>query len=75
MTELLGSGVLIVVTNPVDALCTLLVQRHGLDRRRVLGYTLNDTLRLRTAYGLETFHPEQEIRNAVHEAAPRVLPG
>jgi malate/lactate dehydrogenase len=49
MTERLGPGVLIVVTNPVDALCTLLVRRHGLDRRRVLGYTLNDTLRLRTA--------------------------
>jgi malate/lactate dehydrogenase len=49
MTQLLGPAVLIVVTNPVDALCTLLVQRHGLDRRRVLGYTLNDTLRLRTA--------------------------
>jgi malate/lactate dehydrogenase len=49
MTQLLGPGVLIVVTNPVDALCTLVVQHHGLDRRRVLGYTLNDTLRLRTA--------------------------
>jgi malate/lactate dehydrogenase len=40
-------GVLIMVTNPVDALCT----RYGGDRRRVLGYTLNDTLRLRTAIG------------------------
>jgi malate/lactate dehydrogenase len=38
-------GVLIMVTNPVDALCTRL---QG-DRRRVLGYTLNDSLRLRTA--------------------------
>jgi malate/lactate dehydrogenase len=38
-------GVLIMVTNPVDALCT----RMRLDRRRTLGYTLNDSLRLRTA--------------------------
>jgi malate/lactate dehydrogenase len=41
-------GVLIMVTNPVDVLCTL-VQRHtGLDRRQIIGYTLNDTLRFRT---------------------------
>ena len=38
-------GVLIMVTNPVDALCS----RLGGDRAKVLGYTLNDTLRLRTA--------------------------
>jgi malate/lactate dehydrogenase len=38
-------GVLIVVTNPVDALCS----RLGGDRRKLLGYTLNDSLRLRTA--------------------------
>jgi malate dehydrogenase len=49
IAERLGDGVLIMVTNPVDALCTWLVERRGLDRRRVLGYTLNDTLRLRTA--------------------------
>jgi malate dehydrogenase len=41
-------GVVIVVTNPVDPLCTLLRERAGLDRRRVLGYTCNDGLRLRT---------------------------
>jgi malate dehydrogenase len=41
-------GVLIVVTNPVDALCTWALNRTGLERTRVLGYTLNDTLRLRT---------------------------
>ncbi len=38
-------GVLIMVTNPVDALCS----RLGGDRLKVLGYTLNDSLRLRTA--------------------------
>jgi malate dehydrogenase len=42
-------GVLILVTNPVDPLCTWAQRRTGLDRRKVLGYTLNDSLRLRTA--------------------------
>jgi malate dehydrogenase len=41
-------GLLLIVTNPVDPLCTWIQQRRGLDRRRVVGYTLNDTLRLRT---------------------------
>ena len=49
MAERLGDAVVVMVTNPVDALCTRLVSLHGLDRRRVLGYTLNDSLRLRTA--------------------------
>jgi malate/lactate dehydrogenase len=44
-------GVLIVVTNPVDPLDTWLARRTGLDRRRLLGYTLNDSLRLRTGVG------------------------
>src|ERR1700722_1127706 len=41
-------GVAIVVTNPVDPLVTRLHRRTGLDRRRLLGYTINDSLRLRT---------------------------
>ena len=41
-------GTIVVVTNPVDPLVTRLQQRTGLDRRRILGYTLNDSLRLRT---------------------------
>ncbi len=45
-------GVLVVVTNPVDPLVTWLQPRTGLDRGRVLGYTFNDTLRLRTGVGL-----------------------
>ena len=44
-------GTVIVVTNPVDPLVHGLQVRLGLDRRRVLGYTANDTLRLRTAVG------------------------
>jgi malate/lactate dehydrogenase len=41
-------GALVVVTNPVDPLVTRLHRRTGLDRRRILGYTINDSLRLRT---------------------------
>jgi malate/lactate dehydrogenase len=41
-------GLVIVVTNPVDPLVTRLRARTGLERRRILGYTLNDSLRLRT---------------------------
>lgn len=44
-------GVAIVVTNPVDPLVTRLQARTGIDRRGILGYTLNDSLRLRTAIG------------------------
>jgi malate dehydrogenase len=43
--------VIVMVTNPVDALCTWLQRRRGLDRRRLVGYTANDSLRLRTAVG------------------------
>lgn len=41
-------GVVIVVTNPVDPIVTRLQMRTGLDRHRIVGYTLNDSLRLRT---------------------------
>jgi malate/lactate dehydrogenase len=44
-------GVLLVVTNPVDPLCTWVLPRTSLDRGRVLGYTLNDSLRVRTGIG------------------------
>jgi len=36
------------VTNPVDPLCTWIQRWSGIERLRVLGYTLNDSLRLRT---------------------------
>jgi malate dehydrogenase len=41
-------GLAILVTNPVDPLCTWALPRSRLERERLLGYTLNDTLRLRT---------------------------
>lgn len=46
-------GVVLVVTNPVDVLVTWAVEQTGLPRERVVGYTLNDSLRLRTALGDE----------------------
>jgi len=50
IAERLGGwdGVVVMVTNPVDPLTARLARALG-DRRRVVGYTLNDTLRLRTA--------------------------
>ena len=41
-------GVLLMVTNPVDPICTWARARSGIDRRRLVGYTINDSLRLRT---------------------------
>ena len=41
-------GILVIVTNPVDPLVTRLHRRTGFDRRRIVGYTINDSLRLRT---------------------------
>jgi malate/lactate dehydrogenase len=45
------SGTVILVTNPVDPLGTWAQRRTGLERVRLLGYTLNDSLRLRTGIG------------------------
>lgn len=55
LDELPGSwgGILILVTNPVDPLGTWAARRSGIARERLLGYTLNDSLRLRTAIGSE----------------------
>jgi malate/lactate dehydrogenase len=41
-------GVVVMVTNPVDPLTARLARARS-DRRRVVGYTLNDSLRLRSA--------------------------
>jgi malate/lactate dehydrogenase len=54
-------GTLVVVTNPVDPLCTWLHDALGLDRRRVVGYTANDSLRLRTAIGDELGVPSSRV--------------
>lgn len=54
-------GVAVVVTNPVDPFCTWLQRATGLDRRRVLGYTANDSLRLRTAVGEQLGVPAGDV--------------
>jgi malate dehydrogenase len=54
-------GLLLVVTNPVDPLCTLAVTELGFDRRRVVGYSLNDSLRLRTAIAAGSGIPPAEL--------------
>ncbi|HYC38635.1 MAG TPA: NAD(P)/FAD-dependent oxidoreductase [Usitatibacter sp.] len=40
-----------------------------------LAAELHNTLRVLTAYGLESFHPERQIRISILEAGPRILPG
>jgi malate dehydrogenase len=45
-------GVVLMVTNPVDPLVMMFQRLTGFDRHRVVGYTLNDTLRLRTGISL-----------------------
>jgi len=42
-------GVLILLSNPVDPLLTWVHRQGWPDRRRLIGYALNDSLRLRTA--------------------------
>jgi malate dehydrogenase len=54
-------GVLLVVTNPVDPLCTLAARWLDLERGRVLGYSLNDSLRLRTAIAAGRGIPPAEL--------------
>lgn len=44
-------GIVVLVTNPVDALATWLARGWPFDAGRLLGYTANDSLRLRTAVG------------------------
>ena len=46
-----ATATIVVVTNPVDPLTTWIRRRRGIDRRRVIGYTANDSLRLKTAVG------------------------
>ena len=40
-----------------------------------LAAELHNTIRVLAAYGLETFDPERQIRLAILEAGPRILPG
>jgi len=67
--------VLLLVTNPVDPLCTLVQRRSGLDRRRVLGYTINDSLRLRTGIGrVLSVEPGRITAWSIGEHGPLTVP-
>jgi malate/lactate dehydrogenase len=54
-------GTIVMVTNPVDPLCTWLRGALGIDRRRIVGYTANDSLRLRTAVGDQLGVPSARV--------------
>lgn len=68
-------GLILVVTNPVDALVTWLQKRTGLDRRQVIGYTLNDTLRLRCAVAEQVgVHPAEVTAWVLGEHVESLVP-
>jgi malate dehydrogenase len=54
-------GLVLVITNPVDPLVTRLARNMGGDRRRVLGYTLNDSLRLRSGIARALGVPASDV--------------
>lgn len=65
---------LVLVSNPVDALTTLVARRLG-GRARVLGHTLNDTLRLRVAIArARGCDPAQVEAWSVGEHGPHAVP-
>lgn len=48
--ELLAAdGIVLVLTNPVDILAAVVGERTEVDRRRILGYNMNDSIRFRRA--------------------------
>jgi malate dehydrogenase len=64
-----------MVTNPVDPLVTVFQQETGIERTRVLGYTLNDSLRLRTGIGNALgIHPGRVEAWAIGEHGDCVVP-
>ena len=68
------SPALVLVSNPVDALATHVSRLLG-ERARVLGYTLNDTLRLRVAIGRACGCDPAEVEAwSVGEHGPHAVP-
>ncbi|HZV73802.1 MAG TPA: hypothetical protein VFF79_08820 [Conexibacter sp.] len=64
----------VLVTNPVDALATLLQRRLG-ERAHVVGHTLNDTLRLRVAIArCRGCAPSEVEAWSVGEHGPHAVP-
>jgi malate dehydrogenase len=63
LTALSGTdfgGVVLMLTNPVDVLLTWVHRQRWLPKGRLLGYTLNDSLRLRTGVAMALgVHPRE----------------
>ncbi|MFC7400959.1 malate dehydrogenase [Citricoccus sp. GCM10030269] len=60
--QLSPTGLVLLLTNPVDILADWLSRTHGFDPRRLIGYALNDTARFQSAiareFGVETSRVE-----------------
>lgn len=54
-------GVILVVTNPVDVVSALLQRETGLAPERIVGYSLNDSVRLRIALARELSVPVHAV--------------
>lgn len=54
-------GVVLMLTNPVDPLLTWVHRQGWLPRRRLVGYTLNDSLRLRTGIAFALGVPPKDV--------------
>jgi len=54
-------GLVLLVTNPVDVLAHVLTRVTAIPRHRVIGYSLNDSLRFRAALAVELHIPASAI--------------
>ncbi|MDH6455638.1 MULTISPECIES: malate dehydrogenase [unclassified Streptomyces] len=54
-------GVVLMLTNPVDPLLTWVHRQGWLPRERLIGYTLNDSLRLRTGIAFALGVPVKDV--------------
>lgn len=59
------TGLLLVLTNPVDIVCDWLCRYRGFDPARVIGYSLNDSARFRRAVAEELAVPVSRVRATV----------
>lgn len=55
------NGIVLVVSNPVDLLSLVLHRATGMDPSRIIGYNLNDTVRLRRAIARELEVPASAV--------------
>lgn len=59
------TGVLLVLTNPVDIVCDWLCRYRGFDPARVIGYSLNDSARFRRAVATALEVPVSQVAATV----------